>query len=208
MRLFVNLICLILVLTPCSTKAMGLKGAGVLLGGSWMNQEYEYTDDWEFPSPADEGIPGFVFGAFSTIDLTHHLSASIEALYVRKGFEWTYIATDENGQLLGERTDVFAAPYLSIPVTLRFELESKRVNPYCCAGIGVETRLSDGDFGYFDSFNSVNLSGQFGLGVTWQRFGFDVRYVRDLTSAADGTDYLKSVTNDGVLAALTFAIWQ
>jgi hypothetical protein len=208
MRSWLYMICLFLVAAPSSTQSIELKAVGAVLGGSWMSQEYEFTPDYEFSSPADNGIPGFVVGAFSSVALGHQFSAYLEALYIRKGFESTFLATDENGLLLGEQTEVYAADYLSVPVTVRFEVESNAIKPYCYAGLGAEILLSGGDSGYFDSFNSVTLSGHFGVGLAWQRFGVDLRYLRDLTSAADPAYSLESVTNDGFVAAVTFAIWE
>jgi hypothetical protein len=198
----------ILVVLPLSAQAIELKAAGVMLGGSWIDQKWEYVPGYDLPNPADDGIPGPVVGAFSSIALGHHFSASLEAMYIQKGFENTSFATDEAGLPLGWQTKVYYAHYLSVPVTIRFELGSNTVTPYCFAGIGAEILLSDGDYGFFDSFNSVNLGGHLGIGLAWRRFGLDIRYLRDLTDATDPVYALESVTNDGVVAALTYAIWE
>ncbi len=189
-----------------SSGALELKSTGVMVGGSWMNQTYKYTTD-EFHNPADNGIPGFVAGVFSSVELGHQFAASLEAFYVRKGFEATFFATDQSDPL-GERTETFAADYLSLPVAVRFGVDSHTLKPYCFAGLGAEIRLNSGDSELFHSFNSTTLSGHFGIGLEWRRFGLNVRYLRDLRNASDPNLLLKSVKNDGVVTLITFAIWQ
>ncbi len=196
-----------LLVMPSLTRALELN-VGATIGGSWMNQEYEFTEDFPYSSFADDGIPGFVVGAFLSVRLHRQFSVVVETLYIRKGYESTFVATLSNGGLLGEQTEVYAAHYLSVPVTLRFELESKPVTPYFFGGVGTEILVSGGDTHTFDWFNSLALSGQLGMGLTWRRFGFDIRYLRDLTNNVDPTVWVDSVTNDGVVAMLTFAVWQ
>jgi hypothetical protein len=196
---------MILLATGPSTEALELKGVGATIGGSWMGQKHEFTEVYEFPSPADDDIAGVVLGAFLSAAMEHQFSACLKLCTFERDSSRP-LATDEIGMPVGERTEVYAAHYLSVPVTLRFELEANAVGPYYFAGAGAEILISRGDSGFFDSFNTVTLSGHVGIGVVWRRIGLDIRYLRDLRDAADPSGPLESVTNDGFLAALTYAI--
>lgn len=196
------------ILMASSAEAIELKGIGVVLGGSWMNQDYEYSPGYEFLDLSDGGIPGLVVGAYSSLAIAHQLSASVEAMYIRKGFESTFIDTDTQGNRLGERTEVYSAHYLSVPLTLRFGVNANPVTASFFAGLGTEILLDRGDSTLFDSFDTLALSGHFGVGLAWRRLGLDVRYVRDFTNSVDPAYSLESVRNDGIVATLTYAIWE
>jgi hypothetical protein len=206
MRPWTYLLCGILIVVPLSARSIDLKASGVMLGASWMNQKYEYSPNSEVSNPADDRISGPVVGAFTSVVLYRQWSAFLEAMYIRKGFEATFFATDETGPL-GERTEEFSTGYLSLPVTIRLEFTSENATTYFFAGVGPEIRLSSGEHEFFDFLNKVNLGGHLGMGLGWGRFGVDIRYLRDLTSAADSTHSLESVINYGVAAALTYTIW-
>ena len=171
-----------------------------------MNQEYQFAEDSDFQNPADGGLPGPILGAFLSIGLVDKFPGAVDAFYIRKGYESTFVATDEFGERIGERTETVDAHYLSVPLGVRFEFQSYTVMPYLFAGIGTEIFLSRGDSGLFDDFNKVTLSGHFGIGLEWPRFGMNIRYLRDLASAADPSGSLDSVINDGVVKAYGLSV--
>jgi hypothetical protein len=173
-----------------------------------MTQDYSYSHDSPVTDPVDAGVFGPVGGGFLHLQLNGSVGVGVEVLYIQKGFESTYVATDAQGVSLGERTDHYKAHYLSVPVTARYEFETGDRQLHVFAGLSGEILLSHDEI--FDYLTSSSFGGLVGIGFVSNRFGVNVRYVRDLTDSADPgpTATLQSVKNYGFLALVSYALWR
>jgi hypothetical protein len=193
---------------PSSVRSIEFEGAGVVLGGSYMEETYEDPLDY-YLSSRGAAIPGLVAGLYSRVYLGARFAIGLEAMYVRKGFSREalhVVPLSGTDSRFDDGTNVYSAHYLSLPVNIRFQFGTGAARPVLFAGIGTEVLLGRGDSGYFDEFDPVDFSAQFGMGFMLKRFELNVRYVRDITGSPVTEFYSGSVINSGIIAVVTYAI--
>jgi len=195
---------------PATVEAVDLGSIGMGVGGSWMSQDYDFGNDPQL-EVVDGGVVEPAAGAFLWIRLHHRISAGVEVLYLRKGFESTPVVINSSGQVVGETAIQYNVNYLSIPLTARFEIETLPGLLYLFVGPSAEILLSHDEFGQvFENFNTVTAAFHVGVGFERERFGGNIRYSRDFSSSLDAPAAwsLQSVKNHGVLALFTIALWR
>ncbi|MFH0778171.1 MAG: porin family protein [Candidatus Eisenbacteria bacterium] len=193
--------------SACS--GLGLKAAGLNLGGGWMGQSYEY-DGPQLLDPDRTFL--WAGGPYLRLDLgsLEGWGIQLEALYFQKGFKKDdFKVYDEHGDEVGTATLEPEAHYISVPLLLRLDFTAGSLTPYLVAGPSLEILVSHDDFEVYDATGSATWGLHVGAGLESGRLGGSVRYVRDLQSSyepvAGGT--LDSVINDGIVAFVTLRLW-
>ncbi len=200
LRSFLSL-CLFLMLWPSvSANAFELKSAGIHFGGGWMGQIYNY-DGQSLRAPDRRLL--FSAGIFvsSGLDSRNRWEMQFEALYIQKGFQKAFNASNDQGQSIGIVEHDRKGHCLSLPLFLKLRLNTALPSSYLIAGPSLEMLLDHDKNDVFDDMDAVTLGMHVGIGIDLGRVGVDVRYIRDLLNSYN-TPYgatLDSVINDGVM---------
>lgn len=134
-----SIFCFLFIFFP-ATDADAQFFKGVI--GGWNISNFSVTDDYE-PYPDYQSKNGYCVGLFAGGHVSGIFGLRGELLYTRKGAQYDFTVTDENGQPQGEGKYSEDIDYLEIPILANFIISSGgAVKPALFIGPAVGFELS------------------------------------------------------------------
>jgi len=202
----------VLALLAVAATAQAETRVGVV-GGLSLARMHMSPED---PTGSFETLTGFAGGAVPEVDLSRHLSLSLEPMYVRKGSDFRIEPDDflfDQGFAGSLRVD-----YLELPALLKVKLGDGSVRPYLLGGPTAAYRLSAKASSMGETEDSKELFKKWDFGVSaGAGLAFPVgaasafveaRYGLGLVNVGEETSENESVKNRGVLvlAGVSFPV--
>jgi hypothetical protein len=202
----------VLALLAAAATAQAETRVGVV-GGLSLARMHMSPED---PTGSFETFTGFAGGAVLDVDLSRHLSLSLEPMYVRKGSDFRI---ESDGFLFDEGlTGSLRVDYLELPALLKVRFGDGSVRPYLIGGPTAAYRLSSKSSAMGETVDSKKLFKEWDFGVSagaglafplGMASGFlEARYGLGLVNVAEETAENESVKNRGVLilAGITLGV--
>ncbi len=135
----ISIFCFLLVFFPAAdADAQLFKG---IIGG-WNLSNFSVVDDFD-PDPDYKSKNGFCVGLFAGRHLSKNFSLRAEVLYTRKGAQYDFTVTDENGQPQGTGQYSADLDFLEIPLLANFTIPTGgSVSPALFLGPAVDFEMS------------------------------------------------------------------
>lgn len=181
-----------------AAHAQTLEGYGVKAGVVIAEQDFDYSEDFDFDTKNRAGLDVGVYLEWLDIPF---FSLLTEAHYIQKGMVNENPRTDEFGHPMSPVEHSNRVDYLSIPILAKVTFRTGCFRPYFVLGpridflLGYESRILKD---IYDGFEDTNVGGTIGIGVERKtkllNMLFELRYSPNFSNAYK-TDLLKVKNN-------------